>query len=97
MNNNINHQTKTVDSKGRISLGKEFANRPVIVQYREDGEILIQLARVIPENEAWLYQNEQALNRVRQGLSEAQSQDFSTTTPNLKESFSFAAEIPDEE
>jgi hypothetical protein len=93
----IEQQTKNVDSKGRIALGREFANRTAIVQYQGDGEILIRLARVIPEKEAWLYQNERALALVRQGLDEAQRGEFSTATPNLQESFSFAEQIPDEE
>lgn len=91
----IEQQTKNVDSKGRIALGKEFANRTVIVQYRGDGEILIRLARVIPEKEAWLYQNEEALTLLQQGLDEAQSGEFSTTPPVLQESFFFAEQIPD--
>jgi hypothetical protein len=93
----IEQQTKNVDSKGRIALGREFANRTAIVQYRGDGEILIRLARVIPEKEAWLYQNERALALVRQGLDEAQRGEFSTKAPDLQESFSFAEQLPDEE
>jgi hypothetical protein len=93
----IEQQTKNVDSKGRIALGREFANRTAIVQYRGDGDILIRLARVIPEKEAWLYQNERALALVRQGLDEAQRGEFSTKAPDLQESFSFAEQIPDEE
>ena len=92
----IEQQTKNVDSKGRIALGREFANQTAIVQYQGDGEILIRLARVIPEKEAWLYQNERALALVRQGLDEAQRGEFSTKAPDLQESFSFAEQIPDE-
>lgn len=93
----LEQQTKTLDSKGRIALGKEFANRTAIVQYQGDGEILIRLARIIPEKEAWLYENEQALTLVRQGLKEAQGLDFSANPPDLHEFFSFAAQIPEEE
>ena len=93
----IEQQTRNVDAQGRIALGKEFANRTAIVHYQEDGEILIQLACVIPDQEAWLYQNEQALTLVQQGLREAQNGDFSTTVPNLEASLSFFAEIADEE
>jgi len=35
-NNQIDLQTKNVDSKGRIVLGKQFANRTTIVQYMDD-------------------------------------------------------------
>ena len=61
-NNQTELQTKKIDSKGRIVLGKQFANRAAIVQYMDDGDMVIRLARIIPENEAWLYENEQALN-----------------------------------
>ncbi|MEI6381286.1 MAG: hypothetical protein WCO81_10455 [Cyanobacteriota bacterium ELA615] len=96
-NNQIDLQTKNVDSKGRIVLGKQFANRTAIVQYMDDGDIVIRLARIIPESEAWLYENEQALNLLRQGLKEAQELDFSSNPPELERSFSFAAQIPEEE
>jgi len=95
--NQPNQQTKNVDSKGRIVLGKQFANRTAIVQYMDDGEIVIRLARIIPENEAWLYENEQALNLVRQGLKEAQELDFSSNPPDLEKSFAFAAQLSEEE
>ena len=95
--NPMDQQTKNVDSKGRIVLGKQFANRTAIVQYMDDGEIVIRLARIIPEQEAWLYENEQALKLVRQGLKEAQALDISSNPPDLENSFSFADQIPEEE
>jgi hypothetical protein len=92
-NNQIDLQTKNVDSKGRIVLGKQFANRTAIVQYMDDGDIVIRLARIIPESEAWLYENEQALNLLRQGLKEAQELDFSSNPPELERSFTIASPI----
>jgi len=92
-NNQIDLQTKNVDSKGRIVLGKQFANRTAIVQYMDDGDIVIRLARIIPESEAWLYENEQALNLLRQGLKEAQELDFSSNPPELERSFTIAPPI----
>lgn len=51
---------KTADSKGRISLGQRFANKPVIIEDISDTEVKISMARVIPEREMWLYENPEA-------------------------------------
>lgn len=67
--------TKQADSKGRITLGESFANRTVLVEQRDD-EIVLRLARVIPEREAWLYANEKALSGVRRGLAQARNRKF---------------------
>jgi len=64
-------QTKRdVDSKGRVTLGPAFANRTVTVRQRGD-EIILSLVRLIPEREAWLYENPEALDAVRRGLNQA--------------------------
>lgn len=61
---------KQVDDRGRISLGQKFANKMVQVQQR-DGDVLITMGRFVPEREAWLYENPQALEMVRRGLKES--------------------------
>jgi len=48
-------QVKTIGSSGQISLGKEYAGRPVTVEEVEAGVWLIKSARVIPDNEMWLH------------------------------------------
>lgn len=63
--------TKTTDAKGRLTLGDKFANKTVILQEVDDTEIVVTIARVLPEREAWLYQNPDALSAVRSGLREA--------------------------
>ena len=69
-------QTRNTDSKGRLTLGEAFANRMVIVEERGD-EIVLHLARAIPEREAWLYDNPTALASVRRGLKQARSRELS--------------------
>jgi hypothetical protein len=64
---------KTTDNKGRVVLGGSFANRQVIIQRLSDTEVVVKLARVIPESEAWLYDNPKALNAVRTGLAQART------------------------
>jgi hypothetical protein len=68
---------KTADNKGRIALGSRFANRAVIIETVSDTEVVVKLARVIPESEAWLYENPEALSAVRAGLSQARARQVS--------------------
>jgi hypothetical protein len=85
--------TKTIDSKGRLALGSDFAGRLVIVDDANPDKIIITLARAIPEKEAWLYQNEEALGRVRRGLAQARERRFSKTPPDIDADGALAAEL----
>jgi hypothetical protein len=87
--------SRNVDSKGRLTLGESFANRTVIVEERGDGEVLIRLARVVPEPEAWLYQNEEAMASVRRGLRQAHAGKFAKRGPDLRAAAELAKRIPD--
>ena len=87
-------ETKQADERGRISLGKSFANCTFLVQ-EKSGNIVISPARVIPEREAWLYENEDALKLVREGLEEARKGEH-VKPPDLEKARRFAATIPDE-
>ncbi len=75
--------TKTADSKGRVALGKEFANRPVIIQRVGPNEIRVIKARVIPEDEAWLWDNEEAMGMVKRGIKQAKGHKFADSPPDL--------------
>jgi len=61
---------RSVDGKGRVTLGKEFANRHVIVSKLGEGVLQVVLAEVVPAREAWLYKNPEALASVLRGLQE---------------------------
>jgi hypothetical protein len=63
---------RSADAKGRVTLGERFANRTVLVEDHGD-ELVIRLARIIPEREAWLYENKKALGMVRRGLKQAKA------------------------
>lgn len=54
---------KTIGSSGQISLGKEYAGRPVLVEELEEGVWLIKTARVIPDSEMWMHE-EPAKSRI---------------------------------
>jgi hypothetical protein len=85
--------TKNTDSKGRLTLGEAFANRTVIVEER-GSEIVLRLARVIPEGEAWLYDNSTALAAVRRGLKQARSRELSDG-PDLAKATKIAKTLGD--
>ena len=89
--------TKTADSNGRINLGKRFANRTFIIEQIGETEIKIELARVIPEREAWLYQNHEAKESVLRGLRQAKARKFSKSPPDLAADQSLADEIVESE
>ena len=65
-------QTRKADERGRVSLGPTLANRNFVVD-RKRGAIVLTL---IPERETWLYQNEEALSLVREGLQQAKRREF---------------------
>jgi hypothetical protein len=84
---------KSADSKGRVTLGAHFANRAVIVEYRSNDEVVVRLARVIPEDEAWLYDNPKALASVRHGLDQARKGNVTKKPPDLKAAAKLADEL----
>jgi hypothetical protein len=90
---NTAYETKQADERGRISLGPAFANRTFLVEVRGD-DLVLRPARVIPEREAWLYQNEDALARVRKGLAQAKRREFANA-PSPQDARRFADETND--
>ncbi len=87
--------TKTADSKGRVALGKAFAHSPVMIERVSPTEVRIIKARVIPENEGWLWDNQEALEMVKQGLRQAKKQEFAENPPDLNFGGSLASELDD--
>ncbi len=76
-------ETKTVDSRGRINLGKEFANKTFLFERVGDTEIRLELAAVIPERELWLYKNPEARSLLEIGLEQAKAKQLSPSPPDL--------------
>jgi len=75
--------TKTVDARGRLTLGPRYANRLVIVREHRDGALEIIPAEAVPAREAWLYKNAEAREAVRTGIEEARAGRFAKA-PDLK-------------
>jgi len=95
MTTRVQTSHKSADSKGRVTLGGHFANRAVIVEQRSDDEVVVRLARVIPEREVWLYKNPKALASVRRGLDQARKGDVAKNSPDLKASAKLAKQLED--
>jgi hypothetical protein len=74
---------KTVDSKGRVSLGNRFANRTVIIEEVDPTEIRVTLAQVIPQREVWLHKNLKAKSSVFRGLTQAKNGKVEKSPPNM--------------
>ncbi len=75
--------TKTVDSKGRITLGRDFANQTVVVDDSNPNQLVIRKMVLIPAEEAWLYQNPTAMQSLREGLQQAAGRQFSHAPPDV--------------
>ena len=86
---------KNTDSKGRVTLGAHFANRAVIIEHRSDDEVIVRLARVIPEREVWLYENPKALASVRRGLDQARKGNVTKNPPDMKAAAKLAGQLKD--
>jgi hypothetical protein len=76
-------EIKTVDSRGRINIGKEYANKTFLFEKTGETEIKLELAAVIPERELWLYKNPEAKALLEIGLEQAKAKQFSASPPDL--------------
>ena len=74
--------TRTTDAKGRLTLGKEFAGKLVIVRRIAEGIVQITRAQAVPEAEAWLYRSPEALKLVMEGIEDAKAGRL-TSGPDL--------------
>jgi hypothetical protein len=87
---------KTVDEKGRLTLGREFAGRTVQVERVED-TVVIRFYRLVPDHEAWLWENETAKGMVDRGLKQAQQGELNDGPADLDAAWAFADSLPEEE
>lgn len=86
---------KTVDSKGRLTLGQRFANKPVIIEPISDTEVKVSLARVIPESEMWLYENPEAREMVFSAIERLRRGEFAENPPDLEADEEWASRLED--
>ena len=88
-------ETKTIDSRGRINLGKEFANKTCFFEKIGETEIRLELAAVIPERDLWLYKNPEAKALLEIGLEQSKSRQFSASPPDLDADQALADRLED--
>ena len=86
---------KIADSKGRIALGPQFANKPVIIEEVDDTEVRVIAAEVVPKRELWLHRNIKARDSVHRGLGQAKARKFSDGPPDLDADESLAESLGD--
>jgi hypothetical protein len=79
-------ETKTVDSRGRLALGAEFAGKTVLLKKTKRGLEIIP-AVVIPEHEAWLLKNAAARESLERGLAQAKAGEFAEAPPVIDEAW----------
>lgn len=75
--------TKMTDSRGRVTLGKLFANKTVVIRENDPTEVVVTVVRTIPEREAWLFENPVAKELVATGLEQAKARQSSASPPDL--------------
>jgi hypothetical protein len=83
------------DGKGRISLGQAFANMPVQVEEREEGEWTVRIVEAVPARELWLMKNKSALNLVTAGILQAQAHEFAAD-PRKEREYSWLEDVDEE-
>ena len=76
-------EIKYVGDNGQISLGKEYAGKQVQLVKSEEGIITIKTGFFIPDNERWLYQ-EDNLERLHKALADANNRPRSANYEGIK-------------
>lgn len=89
-----NPQIRTIDSKGRVNVGAEHAGLQVILE-ESPTELLLKPVKAVPLREAWLWENQAALESVRRGIEQAASGDLSSGPENLDGMLDFAETLED--
>ena len=89
--------TKNTDARGRLALGERFANQRFIVTQVSETEIKLEVAKVIPAREAWLFENPAAHASLVRGLRQAKARQFSKKPPDLDAARRLADQIPDDQ
>jgi len=60
------------DAKKRLSLGEALTGAAAYNIYRNPlGQLILDPVKTVPVSEMWLYENAEALARVKQGLRES--------------------------
>ena len=67
-------KTIKADAKGRVTLGAESAGREFVVIQTKTGFRMEAVKTItVPEDEAWLWQNPEALAMVMEGIEQSKN------------------------
>jgi hypothetical protein len=88
-------ELKTIDERGRLVLGKNFAGKVAQVERLGECEFRLVFVQMVPESEMWLYRNQEAKALVFRGLAEARDRKFSKHPPDLKADKKLVTELED--
>ncbi|MFW5697852.1 MAG: hypothetical protein ACOCX1_04770 [Fimbriimonadaceae bacterium] len=64
--------TKLADGKGRLALGSEVAGKYFQIEPQPDGTILLRPMALIPEDEAWIYEDKRVYEKLKRGNQQAE-------------------------
>lgn len=85
---------KTIDDKGRLTVGRQYAGKLAAIEVDGDG-FRISFRTAVPEREAWLWENDAARAKVEQGLKQMANGELGDG-PDMAEALKFADSLPDE-
>lgn len=88
-------ETKTADSRGRINLGKEFANKVFLFEKIGETEMKLELAAVIPEKERWFHKSPEAQETVLRAMERLRAGEFADSPPDVDEEEPWERELED--
>lgn len=86
---------KLADAKGRVTLGKAFANKHVIIKTVRDNTVEVTIGQIVPDHQAWLYKNPKALKMVLRGLEDLKNGKFVRDSDVLKRAQKLVEEMED--
>jgi hypothetical protein len=88
-------EIKTADSRGRINLGKEFANKIFIFEKVGKTEMKLEIATVIPDKEIWFYRDPEAQKALFEAIGRVKAGEFADSPPDIIKEEPWEKELED--
>lgn len=70
-NSGTQKKTSKSDSKGRVVLGPQYANKMFRVSEQPDGNLLLEPVVTVHEREIWFYKNPEVQAMVQEGIRQS--------------------------
>ncbi|MFH0957088.1 MAG: hypothetical protein V1897_00130 [Pseudomonadota bacterium] len=87
-------QTKIADSRGRINLGTDFANKTFFFEKTGETEMKLKPA-VMPEREIWLHRNPETRDAVLEATRRLKQGQFARCAPDVDQDEPWMEELKD--